>query len=190
MKYIFVSERLGFRNWQEKDISPMTEINSDPEVMAFFPGLQNRDQTTAFVHRMKAQYEDKGFCYFAVDELSTNNFIGFIGLSEQSFEAAFTPCIDIGWRLHTQWWNQGLASEGAIRCLEYAFNELCLDEIYAIAPAINIKSERIMQKIGMHKQYEFDHPLLADNGVLKRCNLYAIRLPDFLNTMHQNGCQG
>ena len=114
MKYIFSSERLGFRNWQEEDITPMTEINNDPDVMAFFPGLLNEEQTTAFVQRMMAQYENKGFCYFAVDELATGNFIGFIGMSEQSFEAPFTPCVDIGWRLRPDAWNQGLASEGAI----------------------------------------------------------------------------
>ncbi len=145
--------------------------------MAFFPGLLNEEQTTAFVQRMMAQYENKGFCYFAVDELATGNFIGFIGLSEQSYEAAFTPCVDIGWRLHSISWNRGFASEGAKRCLEYAFNELRLDEIYAIAPKINIKSEKIMQKIGMQKQYEFDHPFLADNTLLKKCNLYKISRP-------------
>ncbi|MBK7222060.1 MAG: GNAT family N-acetyltransferase [Saprospiraceae bacterium] len=175
--YIFTSERLGFRNWQEEDITTMTEINNDPDVMAFFPGLLNEEQTTAFVQRMMAQYENKGFCYFAVDELATGNFIGFIGLSEQSYEAAFTPCVDIGWRLHSISWNRGFASEGAKRCLEYAFNELRLDEIYAIAPKINIKSEKIMQKIGMQKQYEFDHPFLADNTLLKKCNLYKISRP-------------
>ena len=126
---------------------------------------------------MQHQFENKGFCYFAVDELVTGKFIGFIGLSEQSFEAPFTPCVDIGWRLRPDAWNQGLASEGALRCLEYAFNKLRLDEIYAIAPTINIKSEKIMQKIGMLKQYEFDHPLLADNTLLKKCNLYTISRP-------------
>ena len=100
--------------------------------MAFFPGLLNEEQTTAFVQRMMAQYENKGFCYFAVDELATGNFIGFIGLSEQSYEAAFTPCVDIGWRLHSISWNRGFASEGAKRCLEYAFNELRLDEILSL----------------------------------------------------------
>jgi len=180
MDYIFSSDRLGFRNWVDDDIEKMAAINADPRVMEYFPSLVNREDTVFFIDRMKLQLTQKGYCYFAVDDLSDNNFVGFIGLSEQTYEAPFTPCVDIGWRLRPDTWKQGLASEGAIRCLEYAFNELKLDKIYAIAPAVNIKSERIMQKIGMLKQYEFDHPFLADNTLLKKCNLYKISRPHIM----------
>jgi RimJ/RimL family protein N-acetyltransferase len=98
-KYIFKSERLGFRNWELTDIDEMCQINSDEKVMEFFPGVLTRQQTTEFVERMKTQFADKGFCYFAVDKLEDKKFIGFIGLSEQTYKAAFTPCIDIGWRI-------------------------------------------------------------------------------------------
>lgn len=81
-KYIFTSGRLGFRNWILSDIDPLHEINSDEKTMEFFPSILTRTQTIEFVKRMKKQFEDKGFCYFAVDKLETNQFIGFIGLSE------------------------------------------------------------------------------------------------------------
>lgn len=173
MNYLFTSERLGFRAWQAPDMDAMQEINSDARVMEFFPALLTKEQTAAFIERMNRQLAEKGFCYFAVDILATNEFIGFIGLSEQHYPADFTPCIDIGWRLKSRVWNQGFATEGAKRCLEYAFEQLSIkEEVYAIAPKINLKSERIMQKIAMVKQYEFEHPLLVNEERLRTCVLY------------------
>ncbi len=171
-KYIFTSERLGFRNWNLTDVDKMHEINSDEKVMEFFPSISTKEQTIQFVERMKKQYKNKGFCYFAVDKLEDNEFIGFIGLSEQTYKAEFTPCIDIGWRIKSSEWNKGFASEGATKCLDYALNQLELENVYSIAPKINTKSEHIMTKIGLKKQYEFEHSLLTDNDRLKTCVLY------------------
>lgn len=114
----------------------------------------------------------KGFCYFAVDKLDDNEFIEFIGLSEQTYEADFTPCVDIGWRIKRSEWNKGYATEGAKKCLENASNVLKLESVFSIAPKINVKSEHIMVKIGLKKQYEFEHALLANNNRLKNCVLY------------------
>jgi RimJ/RimL family protein N-acetyltransferase len=170
--YIFTSDRLGFRNWSLSDIEKMHEINSDPKVMEFFPSIPTKEQTTEFIKRMTKQFKDKGFCYFAVDKLENNEFIGFIGLSEQTYETDFTPCIDIGWRIKSSEWNKGFATEGAKKCLDYAFETLKLKEVYSVAPKINLKSEHIMIKIGMKKQYEFEHPLLKDHNELETCILY------------------
>lgn len=171
---LFTSERLGFRSWQPEDIDPMQQINSDEQVMEFFPGLLTKEQTADFIERMNRQFAEKGFCYFAVDILATKEFIGFIGLSEQRYPADFTPCIDIGWRLKSSVWNKGFATEGAKRCLEYAFEYLGIKEVYSVAPKVNIKSELIMQKIGLQKQYEFEHPLLLNDERLRACVLYKV----------------
>ncbi|MEQ6118664.1 GNAT family N-acetyltransferase [Reichenbachiella sp. MALMAid0571] len=66
-QYIFKSERLGFRNWVESDTAKMAEINSDPKVMEYFPGIPDFEQTVEFIERMQKQFLEKGFCYFAVD---------------------------------------------------------------------------------------------------------------------------
>lgn len=171
-KYIFTSERLGFRNWEQADIENLFEINSDRKVMEFFPNIVTKQQTVEFVERMKNQYANKGFCYFAVEKLENQEFIGFIGLSEQTYKADFTPCIDIGWRIKSSEWNKGFATEGAKKCLNYALNDLKIEKIYSITPKVNIKSELIMTKIGMTKLYEFEHSLLTDNERLKICVLY------------------
>ena len=93
-EYLFKSERLGFRNWTEQDKPKMAIINSDPKVMEFFPGILNNEQTEQFVDRMKKQFSENGFCYFAVDKLDNNQFIGFIGIAKQDFKSDFTPCVD------------------------------------------------------------------------------------------------
>lgn len=180
--YLFTSRRLGFRGWREEDILPMAQINADPEVMAFFPGVQTIQQTADFVKRMQAQQASKGYCYFAVDRLDNNEFIGFVGLVDQSYEADFTPCVDIGWRLKRSAWNIGFAKEGAVRCLAYAFTELALERIYAVAPKVNLRSEHIMQVAGMKKIGEFLHPLLRDDQRLGQCILYAIDSEGYMLT--------
>lgn len=172
MSYLFTSARLGFRNWLHSDLEKLAAINSDPKVMEFFPGVLTLHETSDFIERMQEQFSKKGFCYFAVDKLADNEFIGFIGLSEKTFAADFTPCVDIGWRLKSSEWGNGYATEGAKRCLEYAFRELDLKSVVAMAPIINIKSEKIMQKIGMQKVKTFLHPLLENDKRLEECLLY------------------
>ena len=66
-----------------QDIGPMSLINADPEVMAFFPDVSSEEQTREFVERMQRQFDERGYCYYAVDRLDTGDFIGFIGLSLQ-----------------------------------------------------------------------------------------------------------
>ena len=153
----------------------MIAINADPKVMEFFPGIPTVDQTITFIHKMQKQFEKNGFCYFAVDKLDDGEFIGFIGLAEQTFEAEFTPCIDIGWRIKQQYWGKGYAREGAKKCFDFAFNDLKIKTIKSIAPEINLKSVHMMQKIGMRKVSTFNHPLLKDHEHLKTCVLYELK---------------
>ncbi|MBK8672009.1 MAG: GNAT family N-acetyltransferase [Bacteroidetes bacterium] len=156
--YLFKSQRLGFRNWESADIDELHKINSDKKVMEFFPRVSTRKQTIEFIEKMKSQFSEKGFCYYAVDKLDDKNFIGFIGLSEQTFIADFTPCVDIGWRIKYSEWNKGFATEGAIKCLQYAFEVLKIEEIFSIAPKINLKSTHIMAKIGLKSKMNLNIP--------------------------------
>ncbi len=173
-KYLFTSARLGFRCWQKTDTDAMAKINADANVREFFPGIQNYEQTAQFIHRMQQMFADKGYCYYAVDKLDEQEFIGFIGLAEQTFEASFTPCTDIGWRLCKKEWNKGYATEGAQACLGYAFHTLLLPRVYSMAPKINLKSIHVMEKIGMVKVADFIHPLLLSDKRLKECVVYEI----------------
>ncbi len=172
--YIFTSERLGFRNWIDSDLNTLSEINQDDDVMKFFPFKPSKKDTQYFMQRMQTMQEEKGFCYFAVDILENKEFIGFIGLCEQTYLDDLGSFVDIGWRLKKSIWNQGYATEGAKRCLDFGFNQIGLDTIYSVAPQVNAKSELIMKKIGMQRIKTFEHPKLIDDSRLKHCVLYKL----------------
>lgn len=158
----------------------MAAINADEEVMAYFPSVQTREYTQGFIAAMQQEYAQRRYCYFAVELLETSELIGFLGLHLQEFVADFTPCTDIGWRFKKAVWNRGLATEGAKRCLQYGFESLGLEKIYAITPKLNRKSERIMQKAGMQKVKEFEFERLKEAPTLLNCVLYAIKKEEFL----------
>ncbi len=170
--YVIQTERLGLRNWTTEDIAPMTAINQDETVMEYFPRLNTPEETQDFVLRMQKQFADHRYCYFAVDRLDRGEFIGFIGLMDQNFESEITPCVDIGWRLTPTAWGQGFATEGARACLDYGLNDLQLSEVIAMAPSPNLKSQRVMIKLGMEKGGYFEHPMLTPAPHLNPCVWY------------------
>ncbi len=174
-KYLFKSERLGFRNWIASDKEPYAIMNADKEVMEFFPNIKTKEESFDQIIRFQKHYKDNGFTFFAVDILETKEFIGFIGIINTSFEAYFTPCVEIGWRLQKKYWGFGYATEGAKRCIKYGFNELNFKEIVSITPLKNTKSEKVMQKIGMQKHGTFEHPQIEDGHWLKTELLYKIK---------------
>ena len=173
--YIFTSENLGFRNWKTSDLDELYRLNSNTEVMRFFPFTASKEQCGDFIKRMQQQFQTHKYCYFATEKLETQEFIGFVGLSLQTYEADFNPSTDIGWRLLPDFWGNGYATEGAKRCLSYGFETLNLSEIVSVAPSINIPSIKVMEKIGMQKANTFNHPLLKEYPNLESCVLYKIK---------------
>ncbi len=178
MNYLFTSERLGFRNWQDSDLDAFAAMNADADVMDFFPNTLTHESSQKLMQRLSQHFEEKAYTYFAVDTLDVGECIGFIGLAYQTYEAAFTPCTDIGWRLAKSFWGKGYATEGAKRCLKYAFEMLNLEEIYAVASVINLPSIRVMEKIGMEQAGTFIHTKLTDNKRLRDCVYYVINNED------------
>jgi RimJ/RimL family protein N-acetyltransferase len=175
--YFFKTQRLGFRNWIESDIEPFVAMSQDERVMEFFPAILSREEAIETVGRFQNFISEHNFGFFAVDLLENDQFIGFIGLSYPRFESFFTPCTEIGWRLHPDFWHQGFATEGAKGCLDFAFNRLKIDKIYSFTPLQNKASEKVMQRIGMSKECEFEHPLLHGSPLCK-FHLYSITKPN------------
>lgn len=174
--YLFTSFRLGFRNWTEHDLDPMTEINNDVEVMEYFPSLADREKTATFIEKMHRQFSANQYCYFATESLENKEFLGFIGITKQDHGLDKGDFVDIGWRLKRSVWGQGLATEGAEACLAYARSQSSIEEIYSIATKINTPSIRVMEKIGMKYRESFLHPRLIDHPKLIDCVLYHINL--------------
>ncbi len=178
-RFSFTSERLGFRNWIENDRAEFALLNADPEVMAHFPNTLTTEASNALLDRLQDHFEHHGYTYFAVEILETGAFIGFIGMAYQDYESAVTPATDIGWRLKKSAWGKGYATEGAKRCLKYAFEEHALERIIATCTLQNKSSENVMQKIGMTRKGKFDHPKLENFPALKTCLWYEIKNVDF-----------
>ncbi len=159
--YIFKSKRLGFRLWQEEDIEEFSKLNSDKEVMEYFPDILSKKEVKLLIDQLQHHYKTNGFTYYATEILDSKEFIGMIGIALQEYKTEYTPAIDIGWRLKRSVWGKGYATEGAKRCLEYAFNDLKIDSLISVCVIDNKKSEHIMSKIGMFKIGEFNHPKLS-----------------------------
>ena len=164
--------RLLLREWREDDKPVYAELNADPEVMAHFPSTLTAVQSDEMVDRMAASWTDRGYGLWAVEVVEGDDaaapigFVGFVGLSSPSWETSFTPCVEVGWRLHRRAWGHGFAPEAARAALAWGFAELDLpnDEVVSFTTVANTKSRRVMEKLGMTHDAadDFDHPLLPD----------------------------
>ena len=176
-KYIFTSDRLGFRNWRKDDLEEFAKLNADELVMEHFPNTLSKQEVVEFIEKLGNHFSENGFTYYATETLETQEFIGMIGLAFQQYKTRFTPAIDIGWRLKRSAWGLGYATEGAKRCLEYAFNDLGIAKVISVCTMANTKSENVMKKIGMVKIGEFNHPEMIDHPEYERHNCYEISFP-------------
>jgi ribosomal-protein-alanine N-acetyltransferase len=161
--------RLILRPWRDSDREPFASMNADPRVMEFFVATLTREESDALVDRAIAHLDRHGFGPLAAEVCDTGEFIGFIGLSIPTFEAHFTPCVEIGWRLAAEHWGRGLATEGAREVLRRAAGE-----IVSFTTAANMRSRRVMEKLGMTHDPadDFDHPRIPEGHPQRRHVLY------------------
>jgi ribosomal-protein-alanine N-acetyltransferase len=171
------TQRLVLRDWLPSDYGPYIALNADKEVMEFFPSVKTAGETMEQISRLSSQIKKQGYGFFAVERKDNGAFIGFTGLEHPGFQAEFTPCVEIGWRLSKENWGFGFATEAATACLQFGFNNLALDEIYSFTSVHNARSEKVMQRIGMTKEGYFDHPALEDGHLLKKHVLYKLTKP-------------
>jgi len=176
---ILKTKHLIIRTWQEQDLDPMSVINQDPLVCEFLPKIGNRAETENLIRRFMLHYEKYGFTAYAVELNSNGTLIGFVGLLVASFEAHFTPAVEIGWRLGSQYWGKGYATEAAKSVVDFAFTTLKLKEIVSFTIENNMRSRQVMEKIGMHHNPDddFDHPKLPKKSPLCKHVLYRIKTP-------------
>jgi len=171
------TDRLILRRWRHSDREPFARMNGDPRVMDFFPSVLTREESDQYVDRIEAHFERHRFGLCAAELRQTSAFIGFIGLAVPSFEAHFTPCVEIGWRLGPEYWGQGLATEGAREMVRYAFEVVELEELVSKTVPANLRSRRVMEKLGMTRNPadDFDHPKLPEGQELRGHVLYRLR---------------
>jgi ribosomal-protein-alanine N-acetyltransferase len=175
------TERLILRPWRDSDLAPFADINADPEVMEHFPATLSRAESDAVAGRIRAALAENGFGWWAVEVPGEAAFIGFIGIWVPNFEAHFTPCVEVGWRLARPFWGRGYATEGARECLRFGFQELGLEEIISMTAVPNARSQAVMQRLGMTRDPadDFDHPRVPEGHPLCRHVLYRLDRKDW-----------
>jgi ribosomal-protein-alanine N-acetyltransferase len=169
------TERLVLRRWLERDRAPFAAMNADPEVMAHFPAPLSREESDVFIDRIEAGFDQHGFGLWALEVRSNGVFIGFTGLAVPTFEAAFTPAVEIGWRLQRSAWGAGYATEAARGALDVAFDQIGLREVVSFTSTVNERSQAVMRRLGMTHDPadDFDHPRVPP-GPLRRHVLYRM----------------
>ncbi len=166
--------RLVLRNWQEADFPAFAAMNADPRVMEFFPALLTAAESKAFFERMRRESDREGFGLYALERLRPGALLGFTGLHRVTFPGPLQGAVEIGWRLRSDAWGCGYATEAARACLAHAA-ALGIAQIVAFTFIGNLPSQRVMQRIGMTYAGEFDHPALPAGHRLRRHVLYRIR---------------
>jgi RimJ/RimL family protein N-acetyltransferase len=167
--------RLALRQWRDSDLAPFAELNADPDVMRYFPSALSRVESNELAASLRSVLEQQGWGLWAVEVPDVAPFIGFIGLNALRFQAHFTPAVEVGWRLDRRHWGYGYATEGAHAALAYAFSVLSCQQIVSFTAAVNERSIRVMQRLGMIRDPagDFDHPAVL-SGQLRRHVLYRI----------------
>lgn len=173
------TKRLLLRRWRCEDREPFAKLNADERVVEFLPGPLTRAESDERAKQIEAHFAEHGFGLWAVEVAGAAPFVGFVGLSIPRFEAPFMPCVEIGWRLAAEHWGRGFATEGARAALAFGFQWLLLSEIVSYTVPDNVRSRRVMEKIGMthHLAEDFDHPLLPAGHHLRRHVMYRIARP-------------
>ena len=175
------TDRLILRPWTEADFEPFAAMSADPQVMEHFPATLTRAESDAVAGKLKALIEENGIGFWALEAPGEAGFIGFTGIQKVMFEAPFAPAppdsvVEIGWRLARPYWGKGFASEAALAALAYGFDELGLPEIVSFTATRNLRSQAVMERIGMSRDArgDFDHPNLPEGHRLRRHVLYRI----------------
>lgn len=177
--YIIMTPRLGLRRWLPGDTGQFAAMNADPEVMRYFPQMLSRCETEDFIRRIEAHFDRHGYGLFAVEELESGCFIGFIGFQWARFVADFTPCVEIGWRLERSRWGRGYASEGARECLHYGFDRFRFREVFSFTSVLNAPSIAVMKRIGLTYRKHFMHPGLPPGHRLLKHVVYSITRTEY-----------
>jgi RimJ/RimL family protein N-acetyltransferase len=170
------TDRLMLRGWRHADRGRFAELNADPQVAEFLGGPLDRDASDALVDRILVRWDSDGHGLWAVERVEDGRFLGFVGLAAPSFDAVFSPCVEVGWRLAREAWGRGYATEAARAALRFGFVELDLDEIVSFTTVANVRSRAVMERLGMTRDPvdDFDHPSFPDGHPIRPHVLYRL----------------
>jgi RimJ/RimL family protein N-acetyltransferase len=173
---ILRTKRLILRPWQETDLEAFAEFNADPKVMEFYENTLTREESDAVAQKFERESNERGYGFWAIEVPRVAGFVGYAGLNYWNLEMKFAPCIDVGWRLGSSHWGHGYATEASNEALRFGFEMLGFSEIVSMATIENIRSRRVMERLGMrHDPAEnFEHPKVPKDHPLSWRVLYRL----------------
>ena len=186
---VIETPRLQLRTWCDEDLAPFATLNADPCVMRYYPALLDRGESDAQAGRIRKHMAEQGIGLWAVSVRDGADFIGFVGLSRPLFETRFTPCVEVGWRLASEQWGHGYATEAARGALAHAFGPLGLDEVVSMAVPANRRSLAVMRRLGMTRSPsdDFLHPSLPEGHPLQPHVLHRLKRSEWVDASGSSG---
>jgi RimJ/RimL family protein N-acetyltransferase len=181
LKMIPDTERLNIREISEKDLDGIIKLNSDIQVMEFFPKILSYDESKIFLNKLILHQKEFGFSMNSLYLKETNEFVGLTGLIKPSFEADFTNHYEIGWKILPKFWGKGLVVEAARDCLNFGFEVLGEKKIISFTSKLNLKSKRVMEKLAMNYVKNFEHPFIQSSHKLCEHVLFELKKTDWIS---------
>ena len=160
------TDRLVLRRWQPEDRDPFAALCADPEVMEHFPSTLSRAEADAWADAVELHFNEHGYGLWAMDV--DGCFAGFTGLRWS--ELLGHQELEVAWRLARWAWGHGYATEGATAALAIGLEGS--DTVASWTAVTNQRSWRVMEKLGMRREREFDHPRVPEGSPLRRHYLY------------------
>jgi ribosomal-protein-alanine N-acetyltransferase len=186
------TDRLVLRRWLERDLAPFAAMNADPEVMRYFTRPLGADESDAMVGRIESRFDEHGYGLWAVERRADRAFLGFTGLATTESLGFVGPAAallgpppipeaEIGWRFARFAWGQGYATEAARAALRFGFDSAGMHEIVSLTSTLNLRSMRVMERIGLHRDpaEDFDHPRIPEGSPIRRHALYRLTGAEF-----------
>jgi RimJ/RimL family protein N-acetyltransferase len=164
------------RQWNDTDFVPFAEMNSDPEVMRYLIPL-TRSESLESLNRIRKDLAQRGWGVWAVEV--EGKFAGMLGLHVSEWKLPFSPCTEVLWRLRKEFWGRGIAYLAATKAIDHGFSKAKLEEIVSFTTPQNIRSIRLMERLGFERDLDgdFDHPALPLGSPLRRHILYRKKRP-------------
>lgn len=171
------TKRLRLRQWKDEDYPAYARLNADPMVMRYFPKMLSVQESHEQADKLRSLIAERGWGVWAMELKVSGEFIGICGLHTQAADSGIphAPLTEIVWRILAAHWGKGYAPEAARRVLQFTFEDLALDTVYAFTAQVNTPSQRVMIKAGMKNTGEgFNHPKLENGHELEQHCLYVM----------------
>ena len=161
MNLILETDRLLLRPFEKSDAAELFDMDKNPNVHKYLwlKPVESIDEVYAYIEMVQKQYQENGIGRFATILKDNNEFIGWTGIKfvNDHVENGNTNFYDYGYRLNPKFWGKGYATEAGLAFVDFVFNEIKADALYAYADSGNLDSRHIMEKIGMRYVNSFEY---------------------------------